>query len=83
MWYFHLDCGKNVIWPDSNHIMPSELLDSNYEDTQSIASEASYIALMNGYIQGNQDMVYLSREIVNYQHSPYDEFRFLRKFFSK
>ena len=82
IWYFHLDCGDNVIWPDSNHIMPSELLDPNYEDTQSIASEASYIALMNGYIQGNQDMVYLSREIVNYKHSPYDEFRFLRKFFS-
>ncbi len=82
IWYFHLDCGRNVIWPDSNHIMPSELLDPYYEDTQSIASEASYIALMNGYIQGNQGMVYLSREIVNYKHSPYDEFRFLRKFFS-
>ena len=82
LWYFHLDCGDNVIWPDSNHIMPTELLDSDYEDTQSIVSEASYIALMNGYIQRNQDMVYLSREIVNYKHSPYDEFRFLRKFFS-
>ena len=45
-----------------------------------MASEASYIALMNGYIQDNSDKVYLSKDIVNYKHSPYDEFRFLRKF---
>ena len=82
LWYFHLDCGENVIWPYSNDIIPSQLLDNNYEAIESMTSEASYIALMNGYIQDNPNKVYLSKDIVNYKHSPYDEFRFLRKFFS-
>ena len=46
---------KNVIWPYSNHIMPSQLLDHNYESVESMTSEASYIALMNGYIQDNTE----------------------------
>ena len=82
LWYFHLDCGKNVIWPYSNHIIPPKLLDHNYESFESMTSEASYIALMNGYIQDGIDSTYLSKDIVNYNHSPNDEFRFLRKFFS-
>ena len=47
-----------------------------------MTSEASYIALMNGYIQYSPDSAYLSKDVVNYNHSPYDEFRFLRKFFN-
>ncbi len=82
LWYFHLDCGKNVIWPESRHIIPPELLDSEYESIQSIASEASYVALMNGYIHGNTEKECLPEGFVNYKHSPYDEFRFLRKFFN-
>ena len=72
---------KNVIWPYSNHIIPSQL-DHNYESAESMTSEASYIALMNGYIQENTVSTYLSKDIVNYNHSTYDEFRFLRKFFN-
>ena len=51
LWYFHLDCGENVIWPESRNIIPPQLLDSDYESFQSTASEASYVALMNGHIQ--------------------------------
>ncbi len=82
LWYFHLDCGKNVIWPDSKHIVSPHLLDSRYEAIQSATSEASYVALMNGHIQDNQDKRYLPKNIVKYKHSPYDEFLFLRKFFN-
>ena len=82
LWYFHLDCGENVIWPESSNIIPSQLLDSDYESVQSTASEASYIALMNGYIHVSPNKKCLSKDFVNYKHSPYDEFRFLRKFFN-
>ncbi len=82
LWYFHLDCGDDVIWPYSNNIIPPQNLDLNYESTQSTASEASYIALIYGHIHVSPDKGYLSKEIVNYKHSPYDEFRFLRKFFN-
>ncbi len=77
-----MDCGKNVIWPDSNHIVSSHQLDLRYEAIQSTASEASFVALMNGHIQFNTDKRYLPKDIVKYKHSPYDEFRFLRKFFN-
>ena len=82
LWYFHLDCGENVIWPESRNIIPPQLLDSDYESIQSTASEASYIALMNGYIQVSPNKECLAKDSVNYNHSPYDEFRFLRKFFN-
>ena len=68
LWYFHLDCGENVIWPDANHVIPSELLDNNYEAIESTTSEASYVALMNGFIQNNSDKVCLSKDIVNFLH---------------
>ena len=48
LWYFHLDCGESVIWPDSKHIMLSQKMDSGYDSTESMISEASYIALTNG-----------------------------------
>ena len=64
LWYFHLDCGEYPIWPESNHIIPSQLLDSSYDAFQSIASEASYIALMNGHIQVNREKGYLPKDIV-------------------
>ena len=82
LWYFHLRYGENVIWPDSNYITPKPLLDSNYETVQSMFSEASYVALMNGSILNNSDKVCLPKEIVNFKHSPNDEFRFIRKFFN-
>ena len=82
LWYFHLDCGKNVIWPESRNIISPQLLDSDYESIQSIASEASYVALMNGYIHTDTREKYLPKDFVDYKHSPYDEFRFLRKFFN-
>ena len=82
LWYFHLDCGEYAIWPDSKHIIPAQLLDFNYDDFQSISSEASYVALTNGYVRVKSDKGYLPKDIVNYNHSPYDEFRFLRKFFN-
>ena len=82
LWYFHLDCGENVIWPDANHIIPSLILDSKYDSTESMVSEVSYIALMNGYIQNHSNTRSLSRDIINYKHTAHDEFRFLRKFFS-
>ena len=47
-----------------------------------MVSEASYVALMNGSILENSDKVYLPEEIVNFKHSPNDEFRFIRKFFN-
>ena len=77
-----MDCGENVIWPASRNIIPPQLLDSNYDSSQSTASEASYVALMNGYIQVNPNKECLPKDSVNYNHSPYDEFRFLRKFFN-
>ena len=82
LWYFHLKYGENVIWPDPNYLNPKLLLDSKYESFQSMVSEASYLALMNGYDLENSDKVYLPREIVDYKHSPNDEFRFIRKFFN-
>ncbi len=82
LWYFHLNCGKNVIWPEARHIIPSQLFDSDYEDVQSVASEASYIAIMNGYIHSNIKRECLTKDFVEYKHSPYDEFRFVRKFFN-
>ena len=82
LWYFHLDCGEDGIWPDSDHIIPQNLLDSNYESIQSTASEASYIALMNGHIHFSPDKGYLPEEIISFKHSAYDEFRFLKKFFN-
>ena len=82
LWYFHLDCGENVIWPDSSHIMPYQKMDYEYDSTESMISEISYIALANGYIQEPQNKRNLPRDVVDYEHSVYDEFRFLRKFFS-
>ena len=82
LWYFHLDCGENVIWPDSKHIMPSPKMDSGYDSTESMISEASYVALTNGYIQPFPNKKSLRRDSVDYKHSVYDEFRFVRKFFS-
>ena len=82
LWYFHLDCGQNVIWPEFSHLIPPQLLDSDYESIQSTASEASYIALMTGHIHFNTDKECLPKDFVNFKHSPYDEFRFLRKFFN-
>ena len=82
IWYFHLECGENVIWPEPRNIIPSQLLDSDYDSIQSTDSEASYIALMNGHIRVSPNKEYLSKDFVNYKHSPYDEFRFLRKFFN-
>ena len=61
---------------------PKPQLDSNYETVQSMLSEASYVALMNGSILHNSDKIYLPRDIVNFNHSPNDEFRFIRKFFN-
>ncbi len=82
LWYFHLKYGENVIWPDPNFINPKLLLDSKYETFQSMVSEASYLALMNGYNLENSDKACLSTEIIDYKHSPNDEFRFIRKFFN-
>ena len=82
LWYFHLDCGENIIWPDSEHIMLSQKMDSGYDSTESMISEASYIALTNGCIKEFQNKKSLCRDIVDFKHSVYDEFRFMRKFFS-
>ncbi len=82
LWYFHLKYGENVIWPDPNYVTPKHQLDSNYETVQSMLSEASYVALMNGSILDNSDKKYLPKEIVTFKHSPNDEFRFIRKFFN-
>ncbi len=45
-------------------------------------SEASYVALMSGYVKKTSRKELLSRSVVHYKHSQYDEFRFLRKFFN-
>ena len=82
LWYFHLRHDKNLIWPDSNYVTPKPFLDNRYETVQAMFSEASYVALMNGSVLANSQKVYLPKEIVNFEHSPNDEFRFIRKFFN-
>ena len=80
LWYFHLRYDKNLIWPDSNYVTPKPFLDNRYETVQSMFSEASYVALMNGSVLANSQKVYLPKEIVNFEHSPNDEFRFIKIF---
>ena len=82
IWYFHLDSGEKTIWPDPESIVSSELLDKGYNSIESMVSEASYLALTSGYIQNFSNKKYLPRRVVKYNHTAYDEFRFLKKFFN-
>ena len=54
-WYFHLETGGNVIWPNPKELVPSKLLDKNYHSYESMISEASYVALMSGYVKNFQE----------------------------
>ena len=82
LWYFNLSIGENLIWPDPNKIVPPELLDKNYNSYESMISEASYLALMSGYIPSDLEKDQLSSSFINYNHTVYDEFYFLKKFFN-
>ena len=62
--------------------MPPELLDKNYNSYESMISEASYLALMSGYIPSDLEKDQLSSSFINYNHTVYDEFYFLKKFFN-
>ena len=70
---------ENVIWPEFSNIIPTQFLDSDYDSVQSTASEASYIALMNGLFYSPNKKC-LSKDFVNFKYSPYDEFDFFENF---
>ena len=82
LWYFHLNCGDDILWPDPENLLLSGSFDCKYDSNESTISDASFVILMQGHIQESVKTKYLKRSIIDYEHSLYDEFRFLKKFFN-
>ena len=81
LWYFHLRCGDKIFWPDPHNLLLSQNFDSDYDSKESAISDASFFILMKGYIYQPINSKNISESTLNYNHTPDDEFKFLRKYF--
>ena len=50
LWYFHLQGGDRLSWPDPNNVDSSIVLDDNYASHTSAELEASFLLLIKGWI---------------------------------
>ena len=81
LWYFHLQGGDRLSWPDPNNVDSSIVLDDNYDSHTSAELEASFLLLIKGWIPKRNIEQKLFLNNSNRKPSIKDEFRFIRKHF--